>query len=251
MKGYSAIIVDDDEFIRKSLQDKLQKFFPELVLSANCSNALEGLNAILQFKPDLVFLDIEMPAMSGFEMLNRIDHINFEIIFITAFGHYAIKAIRYSALDYLLKPFDMDELKNAIERFKDKREKITDQKPSLENFINNLKVKDPAEYKLAISTTEGTLFLPAHDIIRLEAEGSYTRFHLKNSKKLIASRTLKDFADLLDEQRFIRIHKSHVVNRGYVKSVLNDHRLVMEDDSTVDVSRRKWEEVKNLLKQSA
>ena len=251
MVPYKAIIIDDDEFIRKSLQDKLQHFFPEFGIVASCGNAEEGLKAIQLHKPDVIFLDIEMPGMSGFDMLNRISDVNFEIIFITSFDHYAIKAIRYSALDYLLKPIDLDELRNAVERFKATRNRPVNQKLTVENLISNLRVKNPEEFKLAISTTEGTLFLPTTDIVRLEAEGSYTTFHLRDKKKLVASRTLKDFATLLDEQRFIRIHKSHVVNRSYVKSILNSHQLLMEDNSTVDVSRRKWDEVKRLLKKSA
>jgi len=251
MSEFKAIVIDDDEFIRKTIKDKLTTFFPELVLVASCHNAEEGLRAIHYHKPDIVFLDIEMPGMSGFEMLKQIENVSFEIIFITSYGHYAIKAIRYSALDFLLKPLDLDELKEAIGRFKEKRKKIADQKSSLENFIHNLSAKNPVDFKLAIATTEGTNFLPASDIIRLEADGSYTIFFLKKNKKMIASRTMKDFAGLLDESQFIRVHKSHVVNRRCVKSLSGSHHLVMEDDSVVEVSRRKWEEVKNLLKKSA
>ena len=251
MAPLKAILIDDDEFIRKSMKDKLEKFFPELQLVASCRNAGDGLKAIENHHPDVVFLDIEMPGMSGFDMLKQIQNISFEIIFITSFGHYAIKAIRYSALDFLLKPVDLDELKEAMERLKEKRKKIADQKSSLENFIHNLSAKNPADYKLAISTTEGTSFLPANEIIRLEADGSYTIFFLKKNKKMIASRTMKDFAALLDEAQFIRVHKSHVINRRCVKSLSGSHQLVMEDDSVVEVSRRKWEEVKNLLKKSA
>jgi two-component system LytT family response regulator len=251
MTSYKAIVIDDDEFILKSMKDRLTAFFPEISLVATCIEPLEGLKAIQHHHPDLIFLDIEMPGMSGFEMLNKLHEIHFEIIFITAFDHYAIKAIKYSALDYLLKPVNTDELKQAIDRFRQKRKDSVNQKLTLDNLINNLKTKNPEEYKLAISTTEGTLFLPTHDIIRLEAEGSYTIFHLRGKQKLVASRTLKDFEELLDDRRFIRIHKSHMVNQRYVKSVLNSHRLVMEDNSTVDVSRRKWEEVKNMLRRSA
>ncbi|MEP7127839.1 MAG: LytTR family DNA-binding domain-containing protein [Chitinophagales bacterium] len=251
MSLYKSIIIDDDEFIRKSLQDYLQYSFPELNVVAICSDAFSGLKAIEQHKPHLVFLDIEMPGLSGFEMLNKINPIQFEIIFITSFDHYAIKAIRYSALDYLLKPIDPEELKNAIDRFKEKKNASSTPVPLLQNFISNLNAKTPDDFKLAISTTQGTLFLPIHDIIRLEADGSYTLFHLRENKKLLASRTLKDFADLLDEQRFIRVHKSHLVNRRYVRRILNTHHLLMEDNTEVEVSRRKWDDVKNILKESA
>lgn len=251
MSVFKAIVIDDDEFIRKTIKDKIELLFPELLLVASCRNAEEGLKAIHQHKPDIVFLDIEMPGMSGFEMLKEIDDISFEIVFITSYGHYAIKAIRYSALDFLLKPIDPAELKGAITRFKEKRKKIADQKPSLENFIYNLSAKNSADFKLAIATTEGTHFIPAQNILRLEADGSYTKFFLLKGKNMLASRTMKDFAKLLDEQQFIRVHKSHVINRRCVKSLADTHHIVMEDDSVVEVSRRKWEEVKNLLKQTA
>ncbi|MBK9731148.1 MAG: response regulator transcription factor [Chitinophagaceae bacterium] len=251
MSIYKSIIIDDDAFIRKSLQDYLQYSFPELNIVAICSDAFSGLKAIEQHQPHLVFLDIEMPGLSGFEMLNKINPIQFEIIFITSFDHYAIKAIRYSALDYLLKPIDPVELKIAIDRFKEKKSASSAPVPLLQNFISNLNAKTPDDFKLAISTTQGTLFLPIQEIIRLEADGSYTLFHLRENKKLLASRTLKDFADLLDEQRFIRVHKSHLVNRRYVRRILNTHHLLMEDNTEVEVSRRKWDDVKNILKESA
>lgn len=243
-----VMIIDDDAFIRTSLKDLLADLFPDLNLMAVCSDASEGLKAIEELNPDIVFLDIEMPGMSGFEMLQQIDNINFEIIFITAHGHYAIKAIRYSALDFLLKPVDAVELQNAVERFKEKRKKAALQKPVIENFVYNLQAKNAADFKLAIATTEGTHFIPAQDIVRLEADGSYTRFFLITGKKMMASRTMKDFADLLDEAQFIRVHKSHVVNKRYVKSIHNNHVLVMEDNSVVEVSRRKWDEVKERIR---
>jgi two-component system, LytTR family, response regulator len=248
MHLFKVIIVDDDAFIRTSMKDSLEHFFPELILLATCSNAEEGLKAIAQSMPDIVFLDIEMPGMSGFDMLQQIENISFETIFITAHGHYAIKAIRYSALDFLLKPVDAGELKNAIERFKEKRKKIIAQKPVIENFVHNLNAKNTVDFKLAIATTEGTHFIPARDILRLEADGSYTRFFLIKGKKMMASRTMKDFADLLDESQFIRVHKSHVINKRYVKSIHNNHVLVMEDDSMVEVSRRRWDLVKERIR---
>lgn len=248
MKSYVAIIIDDDAFIRKSLQDLLLLHYPELQVLAVCKDAFEGLQAIVKHRPDLVFLDIEMPGRSGFEMLNQIQPVHFEIIFITSFDHYAIQAIRYSALDYLLKPVDPEELKFAIGRFISRKNESRNAEPALRNLINNLQAKTSDEFRLAIATTEGTLFLPAKEIRRLEADGSYTVFHLAGNKKLVASRTLKDFSELLDQTRFLRVHKSHVVNRSFVKRMLNTHHLLMEDDTEVEVSRRKWEEVKHAMK---
>ncbi len=248
MHQFKVIVIDDDEFIRISMKDTLESFFPNLHLTALCSNPAEGLKAIEKHEPDIVFLDIEMPGCSGFDMLQQIENIGFETIFITAHGHYAIKAIRYSALDFLLKPIDAAELKNAIERFKEKRKKAITQKPGIENFVHNLRVKNPADFKLAIATIEGTHFIPAQDILRLEADGSYTKFFLIKGKNIMASRTMKDFADLLDETQFIRVHKSHVINKRFVKSMHGNHLLVMEDNAVVEVSRRRWDEVKERIR---
>ena len=241
------IVIDDDAFILASMKDILENYFPELQLCALCRNAVEGMQAIRTHQPQIVFLDIEMPGISGFDMLQQLPAISFETIFITAHGHYAIKAIRYSALDFLLKPVNVDELKFAIERFKEKKRRAEEQKQALENFLHNLKVKNPADFKLALSTTDGTHFIPAQDILRLEANGSYTKFHLLRGKKMTASRTMKDFADLLDDSQFIRVHKSHVVNKRYVKFITGNHTIVLEDDTEVEVSRRKWDEVKEKI----
>ncbi len=251
MNIYRSVIIDDDLFTREQLHDKVKKNFPELNIVAVCNDATSGMQAIELHKPHLVFLDIEMPDFSGFEMLNKIDKIFFEIIFVTAFNQYAIKAIRFSALDYLLKPINTDELRNAILRFYNKKEVSENRKPLVQNFMHNLRAVHPNDYKLAISSTEGTIFLSTDEIIRLEAEVNYTKFFLRKDKNLMASKTLKEYSEFLSEHNFIRIHKSHLVNRRYIKSLTNDHHLILDDNSRVEVSRRKWDQVKSLLRQSA
>ncbi len=248
MKELTAIIVDDDPFTTEQLQLLLHKYNPEIRLLAVAKNGTEGLQAISNFRPELVFLDIEMPDMSGFEMLAQLNPVDFEIIFITSFNQYAIKAIRFSALDYLLKPLQIEELRNAIDRFKTKTTRNAEK--LISNFLHNHKIKQPEYFRLAINTTEGTHLLSTDDIIRCEGEVNYTRFHMKGKSPVLASRTLKEYDELLSDHHFIRIHRAHLVNRKYVVSITSDHKVKMQDGTKVDISKRKFSEVKELLQLS-
>jgi len=204
---------------------------------------------VQQCNPHLLFLDIEMPYMSGFELLENFPPKTFQVIFVTAYDHYAIKAIKYSALDYLLKPIDIEELKQAVQRFLDthNNSNSASSKPLYDNLIYNLNQTQSKDYRLAISTTEGTSFYKADDIIRCEAVGNYTRFYIKEKKPLITSRTLKDYEDLLTDQKFLRVHRAHLINPRFVESYSRDHELKMIDGSTVQVSRRKWDVIKDKI----
>jgi two-component system LytT family response regulator len=248
MKELTAIIVDDDPFTIDQLQQLFKKYIPEIRLLAVATNGTEGLLAINHFHPELIFLDIEMPDMSGFDMLAQISHIDFEIIFITSFNQYAIKAIRFSALDYLLKPVQIEELKAAIDRFKTRTTGNAEKRIS--NFLHNHKIKQPEYFRLAINTTEGTHLLSTDDIIRCEGDVNYTRFHMMGKSPVLASRTLKEYDELLSDHHFIRIHRAHLVNRKYVVSITTDHKVKMRDGTMVDISKRKFTEVKELLQLS-
>lgn len=246
MQKTKAIVIDDDAYTREQMWHLINTFFPEIKLLQLCENARQGLSAINSDSPEIVFLDIEMPGMSGFEMLEQLKDINFEIIFITSFNQYAIKAIRFSALDYLLKPITEDELRTALERYKAKVNSA-DARGRVKNFIRNMKSEHQKDFKLAIATTEGTFFLDTDDIVRCEGDINYTKFHMLKEKKIISSRTLKEFEELLADHHFIRVHKSHLVNKKHVRSITGDHRLQMKDGSVVDISKRKFSEVKMLL----
>lgn len=224
----------------------LQKHAPEINEVHTALGSPQGLVQLQQIQPQLVFLDIEMPLMNGFQLLEKFPQQNFEVIFVTAYDHYAIKAIKYSALDYLLKPVDTDELKAAVQRFMQKRNS-TDSQRLYENLLYNLKKKESEDYKLAIATSDGTFFFRPDEIIRCEAIGNYTKFFLQNSKSFISSRTLKDYDDLLAEKQFLRVHRSHLVNKKYINSYTGDRELKMKDGSSVEVSRRKWDEVKERI----
>lgn len=242
-----ALIIDDEESAVNVVKLLLEKYVPEVNSVRVAIGPQAGLEAIRNFQPDLLFLDIEMPMMSGFDLLEKFPGGSFEVIFITAYDHYAIKAIRFSALDYLLKPIDTDELKNAVQRFLDKKNSSNDQKARYSNLLHNLKTEQPNDYQLAIASTEGTYFYQPDEIVRCEADGNYTKFFLLNKKQVIASKTLKEYDEILGDQQFIRVHRAHLVNKKYVKSFTNDHELQMIDNATVEVSRRKWDEVKTKL----
>ncbi len=244
-----ALIIDDEESAVNVVRLLLNKHVP-FVEAHIAIGSQQGIEKIKSLKPELIFLDIEMPVMTGFEVLNQFQGAGFEVIFITAYGHYAIKAIRFSALDYLLKPIDVEELKTAVNRYVEKRKNKFNSGEQVANFMHNLKSTHEDNYKLAIATTEGMHYFPTNEIIRLEADGNYTRIFLINKKMIIASKTLKEFDEILSDYDFIRVHRTHLVNKKFVKRYLNERFVILQDETSVEVSRRKSEDVKNILSSS-
>ena len=225
----------------------LQRYVPEITVAAAITNPVEAAEKLPLLQPDLLFLDIQMPVMNGFEMLKQLPQINFSIIFTTAHDQYAIEAIRFSALDYLLKPIDAEELKAATARFKQQQSKAAN--TSLyQNLLNNIKAENRQDFKLALPTSEGTFFFSPSDIIRLEGENNYTRFYFANHKPMLLSRTLKEYDEILGSHGFIRTHKSHLINKNCVVTYAADGMLVLSDNSKVEISRRRKEEVLQQLK---
>jgi len=244
----TAAIIDDEESAINVVKLLLQKNVPEIDEIYTALGAEEGIKAIDKYKPQLIFLDVEMPLMNGFQLLEQFPGYSFDIIFITAYDHYAIKAIKYSALDYLLKPIDTEELKNAVQRFLQKKNNNTQQKKIYENLAYNLNLPETSsQYKLALTTTEGTFFYFCNEVIRCEAVGNYTRFVLKDKKPLLTSHTLKEYDDLLAEQNFLRVHRAHLINTDFISSFSREHEIKMYDGSVIPVSRRKWEAIKQKL----
>jgi len=239
-----TLIIDDEESTVTVLQLLLKQYVPEIDEICTAVGAQQGMQMIKEVDPHLLFLDIEMPYMSGFELLEQFPDHGFEVIFVTAYDHYAIKAIKYSALDYLLKPIDAEELKQSVQRFINRKNVADNTKPLYENLLYNLNQPKTTDYRLAISTTEGTSFYGAEEIIRCEAVGNYTRFYIKEKKPVITSRTLKEYEDLLTDHHFLRVHRTHLVNPKYIQAYTRDHELKMHDGSVVQVSRRKWESIK-------
>lgn len=237
-----AILVDDEMHGLDTLSIHLGDYCPQVQVVAKCSSAKKALEAIDKLGPDLVFLDIEMPVMNGFELLEQFEQIPFSVIFTTSYDQYAIKAIRFSALDYLLKPVDPKELIAAVNKVDRQKNK-----PSNEQFkmlMEQLHQKEGRMSKIAIPTTEGFELIPADEVVRCEADDNYTHIFLKNKSKILASRSLKEMEEQLREfSSFIRVHHSFIVNLNEVVKYVRGEGgyLVMTDGSTVNVSRSRKE----------
>jgi two-component system, LytTR family, response regulator len=213
---------------------------PQVKIISCCDNAAKGIEAIDNLQPDIVFLDIEMPVMNGFLMLQQLTYKNFELIFTTAYDHYAIKAIRFSALDYLVKPIEIDDLKAAVLKAEEKRNHSYPN-PQIELLVEQLISKKNNFSRIAIPTNEGLQFIRVEDIIYLEASSNYTHIFSTEKKKYIVSRTLKDFEDMLLTDTFIRIHNSYIINKNYVEKYIRGDggQVVLSNNVTLDVSKRK------------
>ena len=243
-----AILIDDEVHCLDTLSMLLSDYCPEVEVMERCMSAKQGLIAIGKHNPALVFLDIEMPAMNGFELLEQFTDIPFSIIFTTSYDQYAIKAIRFSALDYLLKPIDPKELIAAIH-------KVETQKhlPSSEQFqmlMDQIQQPKKSFSKIAVPTSEGFELIPADLLIRCEADDNYTHLFLKNKTKIIACRTLKEMEEQLHGfPSFIRVHHSYLVNLNEVTKYVRGEGgyLMMSDGSTVNVSRSRKEALLKLF----
>ncbi len=244
-----AIIIDDEEKGRVVLKQKLADHCPSVLVVCEASNGEEGKVAILEHHPDLVFLDIEMPRMNGFEMLNNLSEKNFHLIFTTAYDHYAIKAIKYAAFDYLLKPIDIEELKVAVNKISEPKNSNT--KSQVEQPQENIKNPLLSLNKLAIPTIDGLNFYNITEIVLFEANSNYTYLHFYDGKKVLASRTLKEFEELLPEETFFRPHHSHIVNINYISRYIKGEggQIVLSNGMTVDVSRRKKMDLMKMIGQ--
>lgn len=234
-----TIIIDDEESSLNALRQKLLQHCPEIDIIA-CSNYPQtGLEAIESLHPDLVFLDIEMPIMNGFNLLQNLGYKNFELIFVTAYDHYAIKAIRYSALDYLVKPVEIEALKEAVKRAVEKKENLPNQR--LELLLENAFNERRKFKKIAIPASDGLCFINVDDIVYLEASGNYTKFYLANKTKHLVSKTMKDFEEVLPHEIFIRIHNSYIINKQYVEKYIRGDggQVVLFGNILLDISKRK------------
>ena len=244
----SAIIIDDEGHCLQTLSLLLKRHCPEVEVKGLCKSAAEGLEMIRGQAPQLVFLDIEMPNMNGFMMLEQLQEIPFAVIFTTSYDQYAIRAIRYSALDYLLKPVDPTELQAAIRKFSQQHPATAT--AQIRHLLDQVNGKGTALSKLAVPTTEGFEFIPVAQLIRCEASDNYTHFYLLGGKKIIASRTLKEIEEQLKPfLHFIRVHHSFVVNLNQISKYVRGEggHLIMSDESAVPVSRSRKESLLNLF----
>lgn len=243
-----ALVVDDEQKARNILQHYITNFIPEITEVRQADSVDAAIALLKDYEPGIVFLDVEMPHKNGFDFLVQLDNPAFDVIFTTAYNQYAIQAIRFSALDYLLKPVDPDELKAAVIRHQGKQESAQQKKDLFNNLVENIEKKEVKDFKIAVPSSDGVYFFKIDDILRLEADRSYTHIHLINKKPFIASKTLKHFEEMLEEFKFIRTHKSHLVNPRHITRISNDNEFVLLTDGTkVEVSRRKKDEVQQQL----
>ncbi len=243
-----TLIIDDEKHCCESLSWQLKKYCPEIELAAICNNAEEGLSQINQQKPQLIFLDVEMPGGSGFEMLENLREIHFNIIFTTAYDQYALRAIKFGALDYLMKPVDKDELRIAVDRYLKLGDQISlNQLGAL--LTHTRKNNDFSFQKIAFPTLHSYELVPLSDIMVCESNSNYTNIRLNSGKNIVVSKTLKEIEELLNMPPFYRIHHSYLVNLQYAIRYIKGEggNLILHNEISLPVSRNKKEELLNMI----
>ena len=247
MEQIKAIIIDDELSSLQNLNKKLTEFCPQVDVVATCHLPEEAIPLIQQLKPNVIFLDIEMPRMNGFRMLEEFEVYEFEIIFTTAYDHYAIDAIRISAFDYLTKPIGIKDLQNAVERLQKNSNHYTKEKVELlkQSFAETKSQED----RIVISTGEGIEFVSVKTILRIESNSNYSKIFFTDGKSILVTRLLKDFEGILLPYQFYRIHNSHLINLKYLQKYVRSEGgyVVMQNGDVIEVSRRKKEEFLKLI----
>lgn len=242
-----SLIIDDEASNRQNLGHLLHKYCPQVEIVGEAENAAAGIDLIQQTLPNLLFLDIRMPGGDAFDMLESLETIDFEIIFITAYDEYAFRAFAFNALDYLLKPVNFKLLVAAVEKVQNKLQ-VQKENLLLKNLVSNLQLEN-GEKRIALSMEDKTEFIVVKDIIRCQADSNYTRFFLVGNRSILVSKTLKDYEIALENSNFIRVHNSHLVNRAQIQafSKRDGGYLEMSDGSQVPISRNRKEEVNKRL----
>jgi two-component system LytT family response regulator len=237
----TAIIVDDEQDCCESLAILLERYCPEVKILDICYSAETAMRSIKEHSPRILFLDIEMPFQNGFEMLEQLGALDFEVIFTTSYDQYAIRAIRFSALDYLLKPIDREELQRAVQKVSQRTNPALPQQ--LEMLLQKLKNPSVPITKIAIPTMEGLQLLAADLIISCESQSNYTYLFLKDKRKITSSRGLKEIEEILEDYPFARVHHSHLININEVEKYIRGDGgyLIMSDGSTINVSKSRKE----------
>jgi two-component system LytT family response regulator len=243
-----TVLVDDEIDSIRVLETLLETNCPDVSIVGKADGVETALLAIQTLHPDLVFLDIEMKQGNAFDLLNQLQPLHFQVIFVTAFDNYAVRAFKYSAVDYLLKPVDADDLRSAVERvtLRSQEKNVMDQMKVLLESMGTFQL---SQQKMAVPTLTGLLFIAVRDIIRFEAKGGYTAIHLSNSEQILATRNIKEYADLLPGNIFYRIHNSHIINLHKIEKYQKGRGgyVIMEDGTAIEVATRRREEFLRLL----
>src|SRR5664279_163127 len=245
-----SILIDDERNNLDYLRNLLTENCPEVEVSACATDADEGKKKILQYDPDLVFLDINMPGQNGFDLLRSLPRYDFEIIFVTTHDNFGIQAIKFSAIDYLLKPVNIEELKQAVNRVFDKKQRSIDN-PQLKNLLQLLRNQNFREdHKIALAALKETRFVNTIDILRCESSNNYTTFFLEDGDKILVSKPIYEYEEILKDYGFIRCHQSHLINRNCIKSWVKTEGdyFLLENGDEIPISRSKKDRVAQQLK---
>jgi two-component system, LytTR family, response regulator len=240
-----CIIIDDEKHCIKTLTNLLETNFSEVKVLASCFDSAKAYDLILLHKPDFIFLDIEMPFLNGFDLLSKFDHLDFDVIFTTAYDSYAIKAIKYSALDYLLKPIGKDDLAAALNKLTSKQSSISKAQLQMATAVHSKQLPDT----IALPTTDGLIFAAVNDIVYCNADGSYTRIYMLDRSEILLSKTLGDVEELLSEYHFFRIHHSTLINLKQVRKYIRGEggEVVMSDGKSLMVARTRKADFLNVF----
>jgi two-component system LytT family response regulator len=239
-KKLKTIIVDDEPNAVDFIFSIIREYCPELEVAGKAYDVAEGVQKIQELNPDLVFLDVEMPNGTGFDLLTHFPEKKFDVVFITAFNHYAIKAIKFSAVDYILKPININEFIEAVGKVIQKRSDVSYHgDESIKMLMENLKSAAPS--RLAIPTADGMEYLNPKEILRIEADRSYSWFYLTGNRKILVSKHLKEFQELLGDRNFFRSHNSHLINLKHVRKYVRKEGgyIEMQDGAQIPISRNK------------
>jgi len=243
MNKIQSLIIDDEPGNVITLQELLREYCPDVNVLGSAENPIQAQEMILLSKPDLVFLDIEMPYGNAFDLLDKLKPIRFEIIFITAFNEYAIKAFKYAAVDYILKPVNIQELKDAVQKVINKTSRIHTES-QMNVLLGNLKAENTGTQKIALPNINGIYFEVTANITYLKAEGNYTLVNVQGKRPELITKPLRYFEELLSDKNFCRIHNSYIININFVKHYHKGRGgyVEMQDGQQIDVSVRKKEE---------
>jgi len=241
----NSIIIDDEAESRNTIRNILTNYCDSVAIIAEAKDVKSGIQAVNTHRPDLLFLDIQMPDGTGFDLLEKIGDVNFQVVFVTAFDQYALKAIKFSALDYILKPIDPQQLIDAV----NKAQKSENNLSTITHQISTLLRNKNGFERITLPTMEGFRFVNIKDIIRCEADNNYTWFILKSGEKILVTKTLKEYDEQLSDMDFIRVHQSHLVNIKFIDRYIKGDggTIIMVDGSEVEVSRRRKEEFLKLM----
>ncbi len=238
-----SVIVEDEKHSRETLKNLLEEFCEGVEIIGEAASVDEAIHVIKKEQPALVFLDIELQTGTGFDVINAVSDMSFDVIFTTAFEQYAIKAIKFSSIDYLLKPIDIEDLQLAVEKAKERKDQKEYQQ-QLKVLIQNYHQPDNAHRNICLSTSDGIEFIKVDRILYCEANGSYTNFYLTDGQKLVVSKHLKEYENLLSDQQFMRVHNSFLINlfevQKYVKS--DGGYILMNNNATISIAQKKKDE---------